>query len=384
MAKVFEAKGLSVVFDNGTYNFRAGIGGDDSPRVVFQNIIGRPKNNLNTYISGQRDFYVGEEAQSNREILALKYPMDYGMVNNWDDMEKIWHHTYYNELNILPEENTILLTEHSLNPKINREKMTQIFFETFNVPSMYSADKAVLSLYSSGRSTGIVFDSGSFSTIVPVYQGQSIRKAISVLDIGGNDIRHYLQKLGAERGYTFTSYEERKFLNDYKEKFAYVALDFDQEMQIASSSVEDFEKSYKLQNGEMCCYGNERFRCTEILFQPTYIGIEMPGIHQLFYNSIQKCESDIRGDLYNNIILSGGNTMFPGLSERIHNELTAFAPPNTNINIIDPDPSNRSNYTWLGASLLSKEQKFLNMCISMEDYDEYGPTIIHRCNNITI
>jgi len=362
----------AVVIDLGTGMIKAGFAGDDAPRAVFPAVVGRCKMPGIMVGMDQKDSYCGDEAQCKRGVLTLKRPVEHGIVTNWDDIEKLLHHTFYNELRVAPEEHVVLLSEAPNNPKANREKMTQILFETFNVPAMQIFPAPALDLYCSGRTTGLVISIGA-ATIhaVPVYEGYVLPHAMQTLQFGGQDLTEFAMKICTERGYSFTTTAERDIVTDMKEKLCYVALDFDAAMQSP-----DCEATYELPDGQMLTLGNERFRVPEALFQPSLVGREVVGIQDLAFRAIMRCDVDIRKDLYSNVVLSGGSSLFPGIAERLTKELTCLAPSSMKLKVVSPPE--RKYSAWIGGSILASLSTFQGTLITKEEYDESGPSIVHR------
>ena len=304
--------------DNGSGMTKAGFGGDDAPRSVFPTVIGRRRDRVNMVGMGQKAVYVGDEAQAKRGILSLRYPVEHGFVNNWDNMYHIWHHTFYSELKIAPEKYSILQTEAPLTPKGNREKMTQIMFEDFNVPRFYVAIQAVLSLYASGKTTGLVIDSGDGVThTVPCYEGYCIPQGILRMDIAGRDLTELLQKLLTENGYSFTTTAEKEIVRDIKEKLCYIAPNGLEEELTKYENNEIEEKTYELPDGRLMKIGTELFRASEAMFNPSCIGLSMEGLDALVIRSVYKCDDEQKSSLWENMVLAGGNTMFYGFKERL-------------------------------------------------------------------
>jgi len=380
---------MCVVIDTGSDTCKIGHAGDEFPRAEFKTVVGRPRAHGVMVGMPIQDDFVGDEAYFKRGVLSLKCPLlDHGIVNDWDDMEKIWSHAFFNEYGNGYRDGyvdqPVLLMEPPLNPKANRERMTQIMFDEINVQAVCLITQPVLSLFALGRTTGCVVDLGDrVAHVAPVYQGYLLPHALVRLNFSGRDLTTYLMEMLTERGCHFT-YAHDDIARDMKAKLTYVALDFDAEMEAAEAST-TLGKSYELPTGNTIEVRSERFRCPEVLFRPSLIGKDVPGIHECICQSIAKCFDDNQ-KLWGSIVLSGGSTLFPGMSERLTKELTALVPPTVEVNVIAL--AGRKNLAWLGGSILAEnapngfDANFnptsSSIWITRREYDEVGPSIVHR------
>ena len=364
----------NIIIDIGSCYCKAGFSGEWEPRAVFPTCVGYPKYAMGMIdeYNDKKNYFIGTDAEYKRGVLKLNYPIEKGCVNNWDNMEKIIGHIFTNELRAAPEEHNVMITEAPNNQRENREKIAQIMFETFNVPCLYIANQSPLSLHSAGKFDGISVDLGEVSKIVPVFDGFPISFATEKLNIGGQDLTEYLTKLLIEVYYRPKTESQKELVKVIKEKCCYVALNFEEEVK----NVETYE--YELPDDTHIYIKDQRIRCPEVLFKPTMLGEEGDGIGQICYNAIQKCDIDIRQDLYNNIVISGGTSMFNGLPERLTKEIKLLAPKSMKESIRVIALPERKFTVWIGGSIISNCSSFESSWITKTEYETYGATIVHR------
>jgi len=424
---VDEGTGLTfttpLVVDAGSAMCKAGFTGDDKPQAVFPSTVATkqlPQHGVALYSQQHttQQYVVGlapgiTQTRERGEVVnwEARCPIERGIVRDWGAMEEIWRHTFCNQLHVDLKRHPVLLTESLVNPKANRERMTEIMFEDFSVPALYVATPAVLSLYASERTTkvrrttGVVVDSGEHvSYTVPVYEGYAISHAIMSLDIAGRQLTEYMidtlivERKVTDRLRTCDYSVRRKFseaVRQMKEEICYVALDFDIETQaMRENSGRDY--TYAVPDHTMSdllptciTVGSERFRCPEVLFQPILLNFgsehgqgQRRGIHFMTFQSIIACEVDLHKDLYSNVVLAGGTTMFDGFRSRMKRELMALAPSSMEVEVVAP----LEHSAWIGGSILSRLKNFQNMWISLSEYrasedaqdEDSGPRIVHR------
>lgn len=363
----------NVIIDNGTGHTKAGFSGEEGPRATFPTVVGYPKSKSAVLGAEQKEFYVGTSAVEKMGVLNLQRPMENGIIENWEDIQKVWDHIYSNELRCQPTEHKVLLAETILSPREDREKIAEILFETFSVPGLYLAPNVVLSLYSTGNFHGLVCDSGEIGTrIASVFDGYALPFSEKKMNIGGHETTKYLVKLLTELGVQCQTYAEYEIAKDIKEKLCYVALDIEEEKKTYHPD------EYEFPDGKVIGVNDQMFRAPEIMFKPDLIGWDEDGLDKKCYETIWDCDIDIRKDLFQNIILSGGNTLFRGFKERLEKGIKERSPEAFKgiVNVIAVPE--RKYSVWIGGSILSSLSTFGPNWITKEEYDEAGANVVHR------
>ncbi|XP_077076435.1 uncharacterized protein LOC143729200 isoform X2 [Siphateles boraxobius] len=365
-----------IVLDSGSGLMKAGFADQDLPTTVFPTVIGHPKYEEIMNSSVDRAVYIGHDAQHMRGVLALKYPIRNGVVRNWDEMEMIWDHAFQ-RLSVSPEDHPVLLTEAAMNPRQNRQRMVELMFETFSVPLAFVALQAVLALYASGRTTGVVLDSGDgVSHSVPVFEGYCLPHAVQRFNLAGADVTMQLQKLLLEQGVCMRTSAELEIVREMKESCCCVALDYEAELK--SAGLATSEVQYTLPDGRLVSLASERFRAPEILFRPELIGRDHYGMHESVFRSIMQSDIDLRRSFVRNILLSGGNTLLSGLPERLQQEVCGVCASDLSVCVRVISPPERDSSVWSGGAALASRTELSGAWISAQEYQEFGPHIVFR------
>ncbi|KAK8850086.1 hypothetical protein M9Y10_018197 [Tritrichomonas musculus] len=361
----------TIVIDNGSGMMKAGWAGEEIPKSVFPTILSDTLDNL----------YIGDGALQYRAYSSIRYPIQRGSITDWGDLQKIYDYIFRCVLETDSSKNPTLITRPYGNPKEESEKMIELMFETFNVPSFYTGYQSKLSLCASGRTNGIVLEIGDGITqVMSIIKDKIIPNASTKINFGGADITNYIQRMLFDKGCDQTC--KFQTFQEIKEKYCYVKnYGKDQINFIPGVNNHDVRNDrgkvdFCLPDGNTIVLDNERSIAPELLFEPHYNFLNNNGIHDLIFENIQKANSDDRKDLYANIVLSGGSTMFEGLPERIEEEIYQRAPSTLKVKVIAPPE--RKVGAWFGGSIVASFISFPHMLITKDEYNDSGAAIVNR------
>ncbi|XP_025771317.1 actin-2-like [Puma concolor] len=365
---------VPLVCDYGSGFSKVGFAGMETPLAVFPTLLGKLRHDNPLVGMGEEDWFLGDEAQHKRGELSLQYPISRATVTNWANMEKIWHHSYQ-ALRVAPEQHPLMVTEPPLNTMSNKEKMSQILFETFNVPALYLANLGVLSLYASGQTSGTAIESGEGMTyFVPIIDGCPLHQSTIQMDMAGQDLTSYLLQLLTGGGHSLVSTGDREHVRSIKEQYCYVALDFDKEK--VKTDAPSYAQKVQLPDGQEVTLGQEKFFCPEALFQADLMGRNDLGIHMKAFQSISSCSPALWKILFGHIVLSGGTGSCSGLRFRMQREISTLVSPTINVKV--STCPNSTYGAWVGGSILCSLSTFKDMWVTSQEYKDIGSSVISR------
>jgi actin-related protein len=359
-----------IVIDNGSCYTKSGFNGENAPRSVIPTVIGRFKNPSLLLTEDKEKLYFGKEATHNLATLNLNYPVENGIIKNWDYIEKLWNYLFYNELKVTPEAHNLFLTENIYNSNSDREKIAQIMFEKFNIFNIHIEPQPTMTLFSTSKTTGLIFESGDSCTqIVPIFEGYIIPQGVTSTPLAGRTLTDvFLSKIKDKlQKFKFSNYIE--YAKKLKERYSFVKL----EGAPLSNSTE-----IELPDGNKIALRDEQLNLPEIFFDPSSISLEFSGYPELVVEAIKKTDLNLRREFYANILLGGGNTDIKNFPERLKKEISSKIPSNIASYLRINSQLERKYSAWIGASVVCSIGTFQQMWISKNDYEEVGPHVIHK------
>lgn len=375
----------AAVLDFGSWAVKCGISGDNAPSCGFPNLVGRGKASADALIAGKGAAeppapVIGNAAAADRGGMYVTSPMDRGLVADYEDLERVFHHALVNELKVVPEEHAVVVAHVPLAPHSQRVKMAVLALEALDMPRFYAANTGVLSLYSSGRTAGVVVELGhGCSSIMPIHEGAPVPAGVRRVPLGGQDIAAELNKLIAGRGHVLAPGGARHVLWRILEEHGYVAGSAEEAKTARGKSGEEAKVEYALPDGGTLRLGGEVYRAPEhILFRSSKPdGTEYEGLGGAVRRAISKCDPDVRPEMYSGLVLAGGTSLYRGMPERLRLEVEEVA--HEGISRVRVQASaDRKNAAWVGASILSNLSTFDAMYVTRAEWDEWGDSIIKR------
>ncbi|XP_004711106.1 actin-like protein 7A [Echinops telfairi] len=362
----------AVVVDLGTGYCKCGFAGLPKPTHVISSTVGKPYMETAKTGDNRKETFVGHELLCPEVRLKLINPLRHGIIVDWDSVQDIWEYLFRHEMKIAPNEHAALVSDPPLSPHTNREKYAEMLFETFNTPAMHIAYQSRLSMYSYGRTSGLVVEVGhGVSYVVPIYEGYPLPSITGRLDYAGSDLTTYLMSLMNHSGKYFTE-DQMYIMEDIKKKCCFVALDPLTEKKVPPP---EHTIQYTLPDGHEITLGQERFLCSEMFFKPSLIKSMQLGLHTQTVSCLNKCDVALKRDLMGNILLCGGSTMLRGFPNRLQKELSSMCPNDSpQVNVL-PE---RDTAVWTGGSILASLQGFQPLWVHRSEYYEHGPFFLYR------
>lgn len=432
----------AIVVDLGSHTCKAGYAGEDAPKAVFPSVVGAvdgteamdvdvdsaKNNNSNSEDSktnesekekGKRKLYVGSQALNyRRDHMEILSPIKDGIVSDWDLVDNIWEHAFRGCLMIDPKEHPMLLAEPPLNTQQQREKAAELMFEKYKVPALFMAKNPVLTSFATGRATSLVVDCGGGSTTIsPVHEGYVLQKAVVSAPIGGEFLTDCLLKSLESKGikirprYSFKRKEvrpgefqvedvgvpdttesyklfcQRMIVGDIKDSICRVPDTPYDDKSYANIPT----TSYELPDGQTLEIGADRFKIPDVMFNPSIVqtipGMEkygdmipsVRGLPHMVMESINKCDVDIRRELYSSILLAGGTSSMQQLKERLEKDLIEESPHSARVKVLASGNTTERRFSvWIGGSILASLGSFQQMWFSKSEYEEHGASYIQR------